>query len=103
MAELTITKENFENEVLKSDKPVLLDFWAGWCGPCKMLSSIISQIAEKYEGRIKVGKVNVDNEPELANAFRVSSIPMIVVMKDGKVVNSSVGYRPIEQIEAVLK
>ena len=103
MAELTITKENFENEVLKSDKPVLLDFWASWCGPCKMLSPIISQIAEKYDGKVKVGKVNVDDEPELANAFRVSSIPMVAVMKDGKVVSTSVGYRPIEQIEAMLK
>ena len=103
MTELTITKSNFENEVLKSELPVLLDFWASWCGPCKMLSPIISQIAEKYEGKVKVGKVNVDDEPELANAFRVSSIPMVVVMKNGKVVNSSVGYRPLEQIEAMLK
>ena len=103
MAELIITKDNFESEVLKSDKPVLLDFWASWCGPCKMLSPIISQIAEKYEGKVKVGKVNVDDEPELANAFRVSSIPTVAVMKNGKLVNSSVGYRPIEQIEAMLK
>ena len=103
MYELTITKSNFENEVLKSDKPVLLDFWASWCGPCKMLSPIISQIAEKYEGKIKVGKVNVDEQPELANAFRVASIPTVVVMKDGKAVNTSVGYRPIEQIEAMLQ
>ena len=103
MAELTITKSNFENELLKSELPVILDFWASWCGPCKMLSPIISQIAEKYEGKVKVGKVNVDDEPELANAFRVSSIPMVVVMKNGKVVNSSVGYRPLEQIEAMLK
>ena len=103
MAELIITKSNFESEVLKSDKPVLLDFWASWCGPCKMLSPIISQIAEKYEGKVKVGKVNVDDEPELANAFQVSSIPMVAVMKNGKLVNTSVGYRPIEQIEAMLK
>ena len=103
MAELIITKSNFESEVLKSDKPVLLDFWASWCGPCKMLSPVITQIAEKYEGKVKVGKVNVDDEPELANAFRVSSIPMIAVMKNGKVINTSVGYRPIEQIEAMLK
>ena len=103
MAELTITKSNFESEVLKSNKPVLIDFWASWCGPCKMLSPVISQIAEKYEGKVKVGKVNVDNEPELADAFRVSSIPMIAVMKNGKVVSTSVGYRPIEQIEAMLK
>lgn len=103
MAELIITKNNFENEVLKSDQPVLLDFWAGWCGPCKMLSPIVSQISEKYDGKIRVGKVNVDEEPELANAFQVSSIPLIIVMKNGKVVNSSVGYRPMEQIEALLK
>ena len=103
MAELIITKSNFESEVLKSDKPVLLDFWASWCGPCKMLSPIISQIAEKYEGKVKVGKVNVDDEPELANVFQVSSIPMVAVMKNGKLVNTSVGYRPIEQIEAMLK
>ena len=103
MAELTITKNNFESEVLKSAQPVLLDFWASWCGPCRMLSPIIAQIAEKYEGKVKVGKVNVDEEPELANAFRVESIPMLAVMKDGKLVNSSVGYRPIEQIEAMLE
>ena len=102
MTEITITKENFEDEVLKSDKPVLIDFWAEWCGPCKMLSPTIAQIAEKYEGKIKVGKVNVDEEAELANAFQVSSIPMVVLMKDGKVANTSIGYRPIEQIEAML-
>lgn len=103
MAELMITKTNFENEVMKSDKPVLLDFWAAWCGPCKMLSPIVSQIAYKYDGKVKVGKVNVDEEPELANAFQVASIPMIVVMKDGKIMNSSVGYRSMEQIETLLK
>ena len=103
MAELTITKSNFENEVVKSDKPVLLDFWATWCGPCRMLSPIVSQVAEKYDGTIKVGKVNVDEEPELANAFKVSSIPTLVVMKDGMPVNSAVGYMPMENIEAMLK
>lgn len=103
MAEIVITKENFENEVMKSDKPVLLDFWAGWCGPCKMLSPIVSQIADKYDGKVKVGKVNVDDEPELANSFQVASIPMIVVMKEGEIVNTSVGYRPIEQLEELLK
>ena len=102
MAEITITKENFEAEVIKSDKPVLIDFWASWCGPCKMLSPIIAQIADEYDGKIKVGKVNVDEQPELANAFSVSSIPTVVVMKEGKVTNMSVGYRPKEQIEALL-
>lgn len=103
MAELVITKDNFEQEVINSDKPVLLDFWAAWCGPCKMLSPIVAKIAEKYDGTVKVGKINVDDEPELANAFKVASIPMVVVMKEGKVVNTSIGYRPIEQIEALLK
>lgn len=103
MAEITITKDNFESEVLKSDRTVLLDFWATWCGPCRMLAPVVEKIAEKYEGTVKVGKINVDEEPELANAFHVESIPMIVIMKDGKAVNTSVGYRPIEQIEALLK
>lgn len=103
MAEIKITKDNYEKEVLKSDKPVLLDFWASWCGPCKMLSPVLSEIAEKYDGTVKVGKVNVDEEIELANTFRVMSIPTLVVMKEGKVVNTSVGYRPMSEIEALLK
>ena len=102
MAELKITSENFEREVLQSDKPVLIDFWASWCGPCRMLSPTISEIAEEYKGKVKVGKVNVDEESELAAMFRVSSIPLLVVMKKGKVVNSSVGVRPKEQIVGML-
>ncbi len=102
MAEIKITKDNFEREVLQSDKPVLLDFWASWCGPCRMLAPAVAQLAEKYEGRIKVGKVNVDEEPELADAFRVSSIPMVAVIEQGKLKNSAVGYRPLEQLEALL-
>ena len=98
MAELKITRENFEQEVLKSDKPVLIDFWAPWCGPCRMLSPTISEIAEDFKDKVKVGKVNVDEEEELAAMFRVSSIPLLVVMKDGKVVNSAVGVRPKDQI-----
>ena len=102
MKELVINKENFENEVVNSDKPVLLDFWAEWCGPCRMLSHVVSKIAEKYDGKIKVGKVNVDNEIELASAFQISSIPALFVVKDGRVVNSAVGFRNIEQIEAMI-
>jgi len=102
MAELKINKENFEKEVLKSDKPVLLDFWAPWCGPCRMLSPIVSEIAEELKDKVKVGKVNVDDEEELAAMFRVSSIPLLVVMKDGKVVNSAVGVRPKDQIVGML-
>ena len=102
MKELVINKENFENEEVNSDKPVLLDFWAEWCGPCRMLSPVVSKIAEKYDGKIKVGKVNVDNEIELASAFQISSIPALFVVKDGRVVNSAVGFRNIEQIEAMI-
>lgn len=102
MTELKITSENFEREVLNSDKPVLIDFWAPWCGPCRMLSPTIAEIAEEYKDKVKVGKVNVDEEGELASMFRVSSIPMLVVMKNGKVVNSSVGVRPKEQILKML-
>jgi len=102
MTELKITSENFEREVLKSDKPVLIDFWANWCGPCRMLSPTISEIAEEYKDKVKVGKVNVDEEGELAAMFRVASIPLLVVMKNGKVVNSSVGVRPKSQILKML-
>ena len=83
MAVITITKENFEEEVIKSDKPVLLDFWAAWCGPCRMVSPIVEQIAEE-RADIKVGKINVDEQTELATAFRVMSIPTLVAVKDGK-------------------
>ena len=103
MAELNITKTNFEREVLRSDKPVLIDFWASWCGPCRMLSPVISEIAEEEAGEVKVCKVNVDEEAELASIFNVSSIPMLVVVKDGRVVNASVGVRPKDQILAMLK
>ncbi len=102
MSELKITKENFEQQVLKSELPVLLDFWAPWCGPCRMLSPVIAEVAKEYEGVAKVGKVNVDEEVELASAFRVASIPTVVVIKDGKVVNTSVGYKAKPQIEALL-
>lgn len=103
MAEITITKENFEAEVMKTDKPVLIDFWATWCAPCKMLSPIIAEIAKEYDGRVKVGKINVEEQGELAMAFQVSSIPTVIVMKEGKVTNMSVGYRPKEQIAALLR
>lgn len=103
MAELKITKSNFEKEVLKSELPVLLDFWAVWCPPCRMLAPVVEQLAAEYEGRVKVGKVNVDEEQELAAMFRVENIPTIVVMKNGKVTNTLVGYHPKEQLEAMLE
>lgn len=97
MSVLHITKENFENEVLKSDRPVLLDFWASWCGPCRMVSPIIDEIAEETADK-KVCKINVDEQPELAQAFGVMSIPTLVVMKDGEVVGQSVGVKSKEAI-----
>lgn len=98
MSEMNITKNNFEQEVLHSDKPVLIDFWAPWCGPCRMLSPVISEIAEEYGDKVKVCKVNVDEEDELAASFNVMSVPTLVVVKDGKVANSAVGVRPKAQI-----
>lgn len=103
MAELKITRENFENEVMKSNIPVLIDFWAPWCGPCRMMGPIIEQMAEEYEGKAKVGKVNVDEEGELSQAFGVMSIPTIVLVKDGKVVKQAVGARPKAEVEAMLQ
>ena len=101
MAVVTITKENFEAEVLHSTKPVLLDFWATWCGPCRMLSPIVDEVAEERTD-VKVGKVNVDEQPELASQFGVMSIPTLLVFRDGKLVNQAVGARPKAGVLALL-
>lgn len=101
MSVLSVNKNNFES-VKNSDKPVLLDFYADWCGPCRMVSPLVDEIAEESPQYL-VGKVNVDEEPELAQAFGVASIPMLVVIKDGKIVNQSVGARPKAQILAMLE
>ena len=101
MAVIEIKNTNFQQEVMNSDKPVLLDFWASWCGPCRMVSPIVDEIAEE-RADIKVGKVNVDEQPELAAQFGVMSIPTLVVIKDGKIVNQTVGARPKAQILSLL-
>ncbi len=97
MAVITITKDNFENEVLKSDKPVLLDFWASWCGPCRMIAPTVEEIAEE-NSEIKVGKVNVDDEKELAVSFGIESIPTLIVIKNGEVYKKTVGAQPKEAL-----
>ena len=102
MAEIIITKENFEDEVLNSDKTVLVDFWAVWCGPCRMLAPAIEEIARDYEGSVKVGKINVDEQPELANMFGIASIPTVMIFKNGEVTNTSIGYVPKEKLESLL-
>ena len=103
MREVVITKENFQREVLLyKDTPVLLDFWAMWCSPCMKMGPIVELVADKYADRIKVGKVNVDEEPELSSVFNVSSIPLLVVLDHGKAVKSSVGYVPKEKVLELL-
>ena len=102
MSVMILNKDNFEKEVMKSEKPVLVDFWASWCGPCKMVSPIVDEIADEHP-EIKVGKVNVDEEPELASAFQVMSIPSLFVIKDEKIANQTVGAKPKQQILDMLK
>ena len=102
MSEITLTMSNFENEVLKSDKTVLVDFWASWCGPCRMIATVLTEIAEDYGDSVKVGKVNVDEQPELAGSFGIESIPTIMVFKNGELTERVVGYKPKEELEKLL-
>ncbi len=102
MSEIILTEQNFKQEVLNSDKPVLVDFWATWCGPCKMLAPTVAQIAEEQEGLIKVGKVDIDEQPQLAAQFGISSIPTLMVFKNGKVTATAVGVRSKGMIEGML-
>lgn len=102
MAEIKITQNNFAAEVIGSDIPVLIDFWAAWCGPCRMIAPAVEEIANEYAGKIKVGKINVDEEQQLAMQFGISSIPTLVLIKDGKIAETAVGYRSKEQIEKML-
>lgn len=100
--EITLTKGNFEDEVLKSEIPVLVDFWASWCGPCKMLAPTVAQIAEEYSGKIKVGKVNVDEEESLSREYGIVSIPTVILFKNGKPEKTSVGLVPKETLVSML-
>lgn len=103
MAEIKITAQNFDDEVLNSTIPVLVDFWASWCGPCRMLAPSVAQLAENYEGKVKVGKVNVDEEPQLAARFGIMSIPTLIVFENGEIKNQSIGLCSYEELEDLIK
>lgn len=100
--EVTVNRENFETEVLKSPIPVLVDFWAEWCGPCHMIAPALSQIAQEYEGKLKVGKLNVDEQPELAQKYFVQSIPNLKLFRSGAIIEEIVGAVPKTHIAKVL-
>ena len=102
MAEITLTNENFENEVINPNKTVLVDFWASWCGPCKMIAPVLLEIADEYEGKVVVGKVNVDEQPALASRFGIMSIPTLLLFREGKIVQSMVGYHTKSDIAEML-
>ncbi|HHT80320.1 MAG TPA: thioredoxin [Spirochaetales bacterium] len=103
MSEIIITSDNFESEILQADKPVLVDFWAPWCGPCKMIAPAITQLAEKYAGKLLVAKVNVDEVVSVASKFNVNSIPTLMVFKDGEVVDQRIGAASLSVIEGFVK
>ncbi len=103
MSVITLTSGNFKTEALDSDKTVLIDFWAPWCGPCRMLSPVVDEIAGELQGKVKVCKVNVDEQPELASKFNVMSIPTLVVMRDGKTVRTSMGLKPKQAVLDLLR
>ena len=99
---ITITSQNFDNEVMHSDIPVMIDFWATWCGPCRMAAPVVDELSEELDGTVKVAKVNVDDEPEIASQFNVMSIPSFILVKEGKVTASTVGARPKDEIRKIL-
>lgn len=100
--EIKLTKDNFDSEVINSNIPVLVDFWASWCGPCRMIAPVIERIAEKFDGRIKVGKVNVDEEPEISLEYNIVSIPTVMIFKNGEEVSKSIGYSDEAEIEQLV-
>ena len=103
MAEITVTEENFDELVLNSELPVLADFWATWCGPCRMLGPVIASVASEQEGKVLVAKINVDDSPSLARRFGIRSIPTLMLFKDGEAVNTTMGYLPKEKVEAFIE
>ncbi len=103
MAVITLNEENFDKEVLQSDIPVLVDFWATWCAPCRMIAPVVDAIAEEYEGRLKVGKVNVDESSSLAIRYGIRAIPTLILFKDGKVVEQLVGVQPKDTIKSIIE
>lgn len=103
MAEVIITDQNFESEVAQNKLPVLVDFWAPWCGPCRIISPIVEELAKEFEGKIKVGKLNVDENPETAGKFGVMSIPTLLMFKEGKPVDSIVGAQSKETIKQAME
>ena len=102
MAEIDLTVKNFDSEVLASPVPVMVDFWAAWCGPCRMLAPVIAEFAEEHDVEVKVCKVNVDEQPELAARYNVTSIPTVLIFKNGTLTNSAIGYRPKAQLETLI-
>ena len=101
--EYKFTADNFQQEVLNSSQPVMVDFFANWCGPCQMMGPVIANLAEEYAGKIKIGKINVDEQPELAGEYRIMSIPTLMIFKNGEIAQTAIGYRPKEEIEELLK
>lgn len=102
MAVIKITADNFEEEVIKSEIPVLVDFWAVWCGPCQMQGPVVEEAAEKFAGKLKVGKINVDEEGALAQKYKVMSIPTLILFQNGEEAKKAIGFRSLDEIEAML-